>query len=97
MNKQSKNDDSMFHELKLDQFRLFCKVNKDKDSEYSLTAYKRAEGWILTAPSEEKSARLTLSNKFELRVFKSLDTIHNLIESELGGLHLKVYSKPRLK
>ncbi|WP_098729702.1 hypothetical protein [Acinetobacter baumannii] len=97
MDKQSKNQDSMFHDLNLEQFRLFCDINKVKEKDYMLTVYKIPGGWMLTAPSDTRSARLMLSNKFELRVFKSLDTVHKLIESELGGLHLKVYSFPKLK
>ena len=98
MNTQSKRETtSMFHELKLDQFRLFCAINKAKDQEYCLVAFKKDEGWILTAPSKEKSARLVLSNVSQLRIFKSLDTMINLIESGLGGVNLKVVSPPRLR
>ena len=48
MHTQSKNPNtSMFHESKLDQFRLFCDINKANYPEYYLKAVNRDGGWVL--------------------------------------------------
>ncbi|OTG67616.1 MULTISPECIES: hypothetical protein [Acinetobacter] len=69
-------------ELKLDEFRLYIKLNEDKP--LSLNAVKSGSGWIVVAFIFGNSAVTLLCARGHKRTFKSLDSLNGFLNSKLG-------------
>ena len=69
-------------ELKLDEFRLYIKLNDDKL--LSLNAVKSDSGWLVVAFIFGNSAVTLLCARGHKRIFKSLDSLNGFLNSKLG-------------
>ena len=69
-------------ELKLDEFRLYIKLNEDKP--LSLNAVKSDSGWLVVAFIFGNSAVTLLCARGHKRIFKSLDSLNGFLNSKLG-------------